>query len=78
MNDNADISILPISPKCSRRAHVSPEEDWNFPGKNCWKLGCFCINKNKKKKLTVTKYGFLHVYKVTTYLVSLAKSLPLQ
>ena len=29
-------------------------------------------------KLTVAKYGFLYVYKLTTYLVSLAKSLPLQ
>ena len=29
-------------------------------------------------KFTVTKYGFLQVYKLTTYLVSLAKSLPLQ
>ena len=22
-------------PSGSRRAHISPEEDWNFPGKNC-------------------------------------------
>ena len=29
-------------------------------------------------KLRVTKYGFRHVYKLTTYLVSLAESLPLQ
>ena len=29
-------------------------------------------------KLTVTKYDFLHVYKLTAYLVSLAKILPLE
>ena len=32
----------------------------------------------RRIKLTVTKYGFLHIYKLTTYLVTLAKSLPLQ
>ena len=31
--------------KRSRRAHISPEEDWNFPGKNCQKLGYFCFTK---------------------------------
>ena len=35
MNNNADISVLPISVRGSRRAHTSPEADWNFPGKNC-------------------------------------------
>ena len=25
------------------RAHISPDEDWNFPGKDCYKLGCFSI-----------------------------------
>ena len=44
-NNNVYISILPISPSGSRRAHISPEEDWNFTGKNCLKLGCFCITK---------------------------------
>ena len=27
--------------------HMSPEEDWNFPSKNCYKLGYFCITKIK-------------------------------
>ena len=31
--DKACISILPISPRGSRRAHISPEENWNFPVK---------------------------------------------
>ena len=35
INNNAYISILPISPRGFRRAHISPEEVWNFPGKNC-------------------------------------------
>ena len=35
INNNAYISFLPISPRGSQRAHISPEEDWNFPGKNC-------------------------------------------
>ena len=25
--------------------HTSPEEEWNFTGKDYWKLGCFCITK---------------------------------
>ena len=33
---------------------------------------------SQRIKLTVTKYGFLYVYKLTIYLVSVAKSLPLQ
>ena len=33
--DNAYISILPISPSGSWRAQICPEENWNFPGKNC-------------------------------------------
>ena len=45
INNNAYISILPISPSCSRRAHLSLEEEWNFSGKNCEKLECFCITK---------------------------------
>ena len=44
-NNNVYILILAISPSGSRRAHISPEEDWNFTGKNCLKLGCFCITK---------------------------------
>ena len=32
---NAYISILPISPRSLQRAHISPEEDWNFRGKIC-------------------------------------------
>ena len=35
INNNAHILILPISPRGFRRAHISPEEVWNFPGKNC-------------------------------------------
>ena len=31
-----------------------------------------------RPRLVVTKYGFIHVCKLTSYLVSLAKSLPLQ
>ena len=45
INNNAYILILKISPSGSRSAHISPEEDWNFSGKNCQKLGCFCITK---------------------------------
>ena len=30
INDNAYISVLPISSRGSRRAHISSEEDWNF------------------------------------------------
>ena len=35
INNNAYISILLKSPSGSQRAHISPEEDWNFSGKNC-------------------------------------------
>ena len=35
IDNNADISILSISPRTSRKAHISPEKDWNFPRKNC-------------------------------------------
>ena len=45
--NNAFISILPISPRCSRRAHISPEEDWNFLGKNC---RMFWYYKNKIRR----------------------------
>ena len=34
-NNNAYISILPVSPRGSRRAHISPKEDWNFASTNC-------------------------------------------
>ena len=34
--------------------------------------------RQRQTKLTVTKYGVLQVYKLTTYLFSLAKSLPLK
>ena len=44
-NNKAHISILPISPRGFRTAHISPKEDWNLPGKNSEKLGCFCITK---------------------------------
>ena len=34
-NNNAYISILPILPRGSQRANISPNEDWNFLVKNC-------------------------------------------
>ena len=34
-----------VSLRGSRRAHITTEEDWNFPVKNCQKLGSFCITK---------------------------------
>ena len=34
INNNAYISILPISPSGFGTALISPEEDWDFPGKN--------------------------------------------
>ena len=37
-----------ISPRGSRRAHISPEEDWNFPGKDYKNLlRMFLYYKNK-------------------------------
>ena len=33
---------------------------------------------SSETKVMVTKYGFLHVYKLTTFLTSVAKSFPLQ
>ena len=39
---------------------------------------CLDYASSETNKTYVTKYGFLHVYKLTTYLVSQAKSLPLQ
>ena len=129
--NNAYISILLISPRGSRRAQISPEEDWNFAGKNSQKLGCFCITKKKlgeifsRKKVQTSNFVkiknptmiqldgmqltsqtlnhveitktlstsqcesriidcgykiqfFSRFYKLTTYLVSLARSLPPQ
>ena len=35
INNDAYISVLPISPGGFRRAHISPEEDWDFLGKYC-------------------------------------------
>ena len=35
INNNAYVSVLPISPRGSRTAHISVEEDWNFSDKNC-------------------------------------------
>ena len=45
INNNAYIAVLTIFPSDSRIAHISPEEDWNFPSKNCWTLGCFYTTK---------------------------------
>ena len=36
-----------ISPRGSRKAHIFPDEDWNFAGKDYQRFGRFCINKNK-------------------------------
>ena len=47
-NNNAYIPSLSISPRGSRRAHIShrsPEEDWNFSDENRWKTRCSCITK---------------------------------
>ena len=47
-NNNAYIPSLSISPRGSRRAHIShrsPEEDWNFSDENRWKSRCSCITK---------------------------------
>ena len=33
--NNVYISILPISPRASGSAHIPPEEDRKFDGKNC-------------------------------------------
>ena len=54
INNNAYISILPLFPR-SRRAHVPPEEDWDFPGKNCLKLACFCITKIRLGEISSRK-----------------------
>ena len=35
ITNNAYISVFPKYPRDSRRVHISPEEDWNFPGKIC-------------------------------------------
>ena len=90
INDNADISILPISPRGPQRAHISPEEDWNFPCKNYYKNKawgkvelltvsvCLEYASSETNKTHGTKYSFLHICKLTKYLVSLAKSLPIQ
>ena len=43
------------SPVGSRRAHISPEENWNFLGKNCQKLGCFRITNIRIGEISSTK-----------------------
>ena len=40
-----------VSPRGSWRAHVSPEEDWNFPGNDYFKLACFCITKIRLEEI---------------------------
>ena len=35
-----------VSPRGSWRAHICPEEEWNFPGNDYFKLGRFCIYVN--------------------------------
>ena len=45
INNNAYTSVLWISPKGFRRARTYSEEDWNFPGRNYYELGCFCLTK---------------------------------
>ena len=55
INKNTYISFLPISPSGYRSAHISPEENWNFSGKNCEKLGCFCITKIRPGEISSRK-----------------------
>ena len=55
INTNAYISILPISPSGSCKAHISAKEDWNFPGKSCQKSGCFCITKIRLGEISSRK-----------------------
>ena len=55
INKNAYISVLLLSTSGSRRAHISPEEDWNFSGKNCQKLGCFCVTKIRLGEMSSMK-----------------------
>ena len=55
INNNAYISILSISTSSSRRAHISPEEGWNFPCEHCQKLGCFCITKIRLGEISSRK-----------------------
>ena len=55
MNNNAYISILPIYPRAYRRAHISPEEDWEIASKNCSKLGYFCITKIRLGEISFRK-----------------------
>ena len=45
INNNAYNSNMPISPRGFRKAYISPKDNWNLPGKNCEKLGWFCITK---------------------------------
>ena len=46
-NDNAYISILPISPRGTRRAHMSPEEYGNFSRLKLLEINMFLYYKNK-------------------------------
>ena len=55
ISKNALISILPKSPSSSWRVHISPEVDWNFPFKNCQKLGCSCIKKIRLGDISLRK-----------------------
>ena len=32
--------------------HTSPEEDWNLPCKDYYKLGCFCMTKMRLEELS--------------------------
>ena len=38
-----------------RRAHISPKEDWNISGKNCWKLICFSITEIRLREISPRK-----------------------
>ena len=44
-----------VSPRGSRKAHISPEKDCSFPAKNCSKLGCFCITKMRLGEISSRK-----------------------
>ena len=39
-----------ISPRGSRKAHIFPDQDWDFAGKDYQRFGRFCINKNKTRE----------------------------
>ena len=55
--NNAYISILPISPRGSRRAHIFSEEDWNFSRLKLLEISMFLYYKNKATRDTFEENG---------------------